>query len=517
MILRKVLYVLCAVIVLLSMTGCAAAMRTVEATTTGTSDAVERPEGWTEETHGKDVEPNYDVVFPQDEVNRLDLIISSENWDAMLADMTDLYGEFGQGGGLGGDRLGGMPGNAPQGQGDWGPRPGAEGDDDAQAAPPAGGPMGNNDFRVGMGGNVTDSSENPVWVMATVSFEGDSWENVGIRFKGNSSLRSAWTSGNYKLPFKLDFDQFEGDYPEIDDQRFYGFKQLSLASNFNDESYLREKVTADIFRAFGVPSAQTAFYEVYVDYGEGPAYFGLYTMVEMVEDTVISEQFASDEGNLYKPDGNGATFAAGSFNEASFDKETHQDSADYSDILALFDALHADTRLSDPAAWRAGLEAVFDVDVFLRWLAVNTVVQNWDTYGQMSHNYFLYTDPETDQLTWIPWDNNHALFGMGMRSALSLGLDEVTEQWPLIRYLMDDPIYHAQYDTYVGAVVETVFVPEEMAQIYQTYHDLIADSALAETEEATMLRSPADFENSVLSLTQQASQRYQAVQDYLNN
>jgi hypothetical protein len=66
-------------------------------------------------------------------------------------------------------------------------------------------------------------------------------------------------------------------------------------------------------------------------------------------------------------------------------------------------------------------------------------------------------------------------------------------------------------------VVETVFVPEEMAQIYQTYHDLIADSALAETEDATMLRSPADFENSVLSLTQQASQRYQAVQDYLNN
>jgi spore coat protein CotH len=65
----------------------------------------------------------------------------------------------------------------------------------------------------------------------------------------------------------------------------------------------------------------------------------------------------------------------------------------------------------------------------------------------MSHNYFLYADPETDQLTWIPWDNNHALFGMGMRGALSLSLDEVTEQWPLIRYLLDDPIYHAQYDT----------------------------------------------------------------------
>ena len=142
---------------------------------------------------------------------------------------------------------------------------------------------------------------NPVWVPATVEFEGDTWTNVGLRFKGNSSLRSTWRSGIYKLPFKLDFDEFEDEYPEIDDQRFYGFKQLSLASNFNDSSFLREKVAADIFREAGVPAAQTAFYQVYVDYGEGPIYFGLYTMVEVVDDTVIETQFDDDSGNVYKP------------------------------------------------------------------------------------------------------------------------------------------------------------------------------------------------------------------------
>ncbi len=66
------------------------------------------------------------------------------------------------------------------------------------------------------------------------------------------------------------------EYTEIDDQRFYGFKQLSLSSNYSDNSFLREKVAADIFRESGVPAAQTAFYQVYVDYGEGPIYFGLY-------------------------------------------------------------------------------------------------------------------------------------------------------------------------------------------------------------------------------------------------
>jgi hypothetical protein len=369
----------------------------------------------------------------------------------------------------------------------------------------------------GGGFNMDLTDENPIWVTAAIEFEGTTWEHVGIRFKGNFSLQSAWSAGNLKIPFKLDFDQFEDDYPEIDDQRFYGFKQLSLASNFSDDSYLREKVTADIFRDFGVPSAHTAFYEVYVDYGEGAVYFGLYTMVEVVEDTVIKGQFISDEGNIYKPEGTGATFAEGSFNKESFDKENNQEEDDYSDILSLFDVLHAETRLTDPEAWREGLETVFNVDVFLRWLAVNTVVQNWDTYGVMSHNYYLYTDPEDGLITWIPWDNNMALSGSGngMRGTLSLSLDEVTDRYPLIRFLLDDPIYKTQYEIYLGEVVETAFVPEEMAEIYQYYHDLIAPSVLAETEDATMLSSETAFENSVQELIDHTYARYETVQIHL--
>jgi hypothetical protein len=47
-----------------------------------------------------------------------------------------------------------------------------------------------------------------------------------------------------------------------------------------------------------------AFYEVYVDHGEGPTYFGK-ILVEEVDDTLIDE-FSSNDGNLYKPDGTGA-------------------------------------------------------------------------------------------------------------------------------------------------------------------------------------------------------------------
>ena len=458
---------------------------------------VERPEGWTEESHSNDADPNYDVVFPQDAVNTITITIEPDEWQAMLDDMTNLYGEFGarpQG-------MGGAGGERPEGMGR------------------AGG---------GMGGGMFGTEENPMWVAADVELNGEVWTNVGMRFKGNSSLMGSWGSGSYKMGFKLDFDEFEDTYPEIDNQRFYGFKQLSFSSNWSDDSYLREKATADIFREAGIPSANTAFYAVYVDYGDGPVYFGLYTAVEVIDDTVIDTQFADNDGNVYKPEGDGASFAEGTFDEDSFDKETNEDDADYSDILALFDALHDETRTTDPETWRANLEAVFDADEFMHWLAVNTVVQNWDTYGQMAHNYYLYNDPTTGQLTWIPWDNNMALEeGRGgiirpggdttVEAATgSLDHENVDENWPLIRYLMDDPVYQALYVGYVEDTVNGAFDPATMETTYTALHELIAPYVAQEVAPYTTLSSAEAFDNSLAEVIEHVNARYVAAQDYLS-
>ncbi|QRN82764.1 CotH kinase family protein [Chloroflexota bacterium] len=526
--LRKMVYLIVIFTTIIALSGCGTVTKSDEQannvlsnetsmSTANIDEDSDNSASMTDAAHSNDADPDYDTVFPQDEVNRIDITISEENWDAMLADMTELYGEFGQSDGM-------MAfADTPQDRTQANPPGNRQAPGDGQNVPqdlPEAGQMPDRDANAGGGlsaNNLSADSTNPIWVTATISFEGETWDYVGIRFKGNSSLKQTWSSGSYKLPIKLDFDQFEDDYPETEDQRFYGFKQLSLSSNYSDDSYLHEKVAADIFRDFGVPSAHTAFYEVYVDYGEGPVYFGLYTMVEMVEDTVISQQFESDEGNLYKPEGSGATFAEGTLNETSFDKETNQDEDDYSDIEALFAVLHDESRLTDPASWRSELESVLNVETFLRWLAVNTVVQNWDTYGNMSHNYFLYTDPEDGLITWIPWDNNEALNGNRRSRALSISLDEVTDNWPLISYLMEDPLYQAQYDSYVEAVVNTVFVPEEMAETYQYYHDLITSSVLAEIDNGIRQSSEGTFANSVSELVTHVYSRYEAVQTYLSN
>ncbi|MCP4219522.1 MAG: spore coat protein [bacterium] len=426
------------------------------------------PDDWTDETHSKNVSPNYDLVFAGDTVHRIDVVISPDDWQDMQDDMTQNYGAFGAGGGPGG-----------------------------------GGPGGG-----GPGMNFND--ENPIFVPCSFNYQGKEWYKVGIRFKGNSSLLHTWKNGIGKLALKFDFDEFEDEFPEIKNQRFYGFKQLSMSNNFNDTSFLRERVVPEIFRESGVAAPYTAFCRVYIDHGDGPIYFGLYTMVEVVDDTMLEDQFGDESGNCYKPEGTAAAFSYGSFNEGDFVKKTNEDANDWSDVIGLFDALHSDLRSSAPEQWRAQLETVFDVEGFLRWLAVNTLIQNWDTYGRMTHNYYLYNNHEGNRLTWIPWDNNEALQQGKQGGALSLALNEVGDNWPLIRFLADDPVYYGQYVAFVNQIAQGAFHPDKMAARYRELQALVQPYVTGndgELEGYSFLHFTEEFNEGVEYLVQHAGDR----------
>ena len=142
---------------------------------------------------------------------------------------------------------------------------------------------------------------------------------------------------------------------------------------------LREKVGPDLFRAFGVPAPRTTFYEVYVDYGDGSTYFGVYTMIEVVfDDPMLTTQFEDGTGNCYKPDGDGAAFSSSKFNIDDIEIKNF-DASDKIEIQSFYEVLNSSDRNNNPANWRTNLEKEFDVQGFLKYLAVNTTIQNWDT------------------------------------------------------------------------------------------------------------------------------------------
>ncbi len=459
-------------------------------------------------SHGKDAPDDYDRVFGDGVVHRIDLVIPQATYAAMLAELEE---RLGQASGTGG---GEEPPKGPP------PKPGV----DACAGLEAGAECSWMDggkkldgtcTLIAFGGGILFcmpdepppsalplTGWDPSYFEISVKFDGETWEHVGMRFKGNSTLNHAWQLGKRKFSFRLNFDKYEDQYPETDDQRFWGFQELVFNSNWRDDSMIREFLASELFSKAGVHASRSAFYRVFADVGEGPVYWGLYSLAEDASDSVLDNQFDDDNGNLYKPEGNGADFTH--FDAEGFVKKTNEELEDWSDVQAVIDALHADR--SDAQAWRNGLEKGLAVEAFLKWLALNTLIGNWDSYGNVAHNYYLYADSGNQgRLTWMPWDLNEAFRTTGgVKDALPLDLAEVSDKWPLIRYLADDPVYFEAYRGFVETFAQTVFPAEETKARMKALHTLVAPYVVGpdgEQGEFTLLQSPEAFTNALESGT----------------
>jgi len=521
-----------------------------------------------------DSAPDYDTVFPNNEIREIFITISPESWTEMQEDMTTKYGEFGSGSMPGPGERGGPGENMP--------------DFNRSAGMNIPKPPGEN-------GPGFLNQEDPIYVPATISFQNETWDHVGIRYKGVNSLMTAWSEGIGKISLKVDMDHYEDEFPETKNQNFFGFKELNLQSGMSDASVIREKLAPEIFQDAGVIAPETAFYKVFIDKGDGFEYFGLYTLVESIDDTVIETQFTNGTGNLYKPEEDGATFAFGKLNLSHFEKKTNEDEGDYSDIEQLYNTLHSEARTENPEAWRSDLESILDVSEFLTWLATNTLIKNWDTYGGNARNYYLYNNPDTGTFSWIPWDNNYAFMegmgknfgdggpagmnnppafglaptdelnismiempvpgqgwgpdgmkdlnqsgfvplggmnmtppgidgqfgpGMGMGGSVSFSMENVTERWPLIRYLMDDPEYHALYIQILKRVAETSYNPEKLEEICDQYHDIIASSVIGpdgEREGYTYLTNESDFDRAFEEMKAHIRSQYEKAIEYIKS
>lgn len=407
--------------------------------------------------------PDYASAFPQARIVRLDITISPASWRAMQDDISALLGTAGE----------------------W------------RMPPPSMSHVLDRQFP-----GLPMQSRDPIYVEADLRIEQRTWRHVGIRYKGNSSLMRSWHAGTGRLPLRIDMDRFEKRYPETKDQTLFGFSKLSLSTG--DPSSLRQKLASELFAAAGLPTPATAFYRVFVDHGAGPRDLGVYTATELPSDRAfLDTAFQSHTGNLYKPDGHAARWDT--FDAASLGKQRPKRDSDVSDARALYDALHADR--TDAPRWRRELERRFDVDRFLRWLAVNTAILEWDAYGQMAHNYYLYADPRAEsRLTWIHWDHNESLgarmmpppglapggprgmpdLPFGPRADRPLDHSDVDERWPLIRYLLDDQVYAQRYRAHLRDVLATVFVPSRIEARAREAHAMIASEMTTADERAKL-------------------------------
>lgn len=254
------------------------------------------------------------------------------------------------------------------------------------------------------------------WARGAVAADGAAFPDVGIRYKGNGTLGDAAKS--IKRSFKIDLDKHGGM------ARYHGLKVLNLHCGVTDPSKLREALGYALYRAAGVPAPRTAFAEVRLTVpgkydGE---LLGLYTLLEPVDKAFLAAHFGADDGLLMKPEGlrdfedKGDDWAK--YKDAY--KANREPTADEAKRLIAFARLVA---AADDETFAKEVGSYLDVDAYLRFLAVTALIVNTDSFFALGHNYYLYLNPKTGKVQFVPWDLDRAFANFGIFGSNSRQMD----------------------------------------------------------------------------------------------
>ncbi|WP_278548851.1 CotH kinase family protein [Paraclostridium bifermentans] len=128
---------------------------------------------------------------------------------------------------------------------------------------------------------------------ADVIINGETFNNVGIRPKGNSSLTSvANDSTTDRYSIKIDFGQY------VEGQTYHGIRKLALNNNISDATYMKEVISYDIYNFLGIATPEYSYTDIKINGSD----WGLYLGVEVIDERFIEKNYGEISGNLYKPE-----------------------------------------------------------------------------------------------------------------------------------------------------------------------------------------------------------------------
>ncbi len=297
------------------------------------------------------------------------------------------------------------------------------------------------------------------WGTGSVTIGDQTFDKVGIRYKGNGTVMDA--SRTIKKSFKIDLDRAGGS------GRFGGSKSINLHCEVTDPSKCREVLGYAIYRAAGVPAPRTALAEVRltVPGKRDKELLGVYTLVEEVDKPFLKDRFGDDKGLLMKPEG------LREFDDRGDDwnrykiqyapkREPTKDEAKR--VIAFARLVHK----GDDATFKKEIGTYLDVDNYLRFLAATAFVANGDSLF-FGHNFCLYLNPKTNKLYLIPWDLDRAFANFPILGSNSQQMNlSLTHPYPGTHRLTDRllavPEISDQYQKLLKELAATAFSKERL-------------------------------------------------------
>ena len=314
-------------------------------------------------------------------------------------------------------------------------------------------------------------------ILAHLEINGFSYDSVGVRYKGFSSVSVNRT----KNPFNIKLDYI------IENQDHFGTDKLKLSNVIQDPSFIREVLTYEICRNY-MPSPKANFVNLFIN----DTLWGVYTNVEAVNKDFLIDHYQSKYNSFFKCNPENLNVQIGG--ENSNLSNTHgQDSSDYylfydiesdygwTDLYNLIDILNTN---SD------SVNKVINVDRALWMHALNYSVINFDSYIGYGQNYYLYKSL-TDQFSPIIWDLNMSFGAFRLTDASQLyfnGFDisQAQNMDPLVHYnyisvsprplmqnLFNNETYRKMYIAHIRTIMQENFINDQYKNRAQFLQNLI--------------------------------------------
>ena len=311
-------------------------------------------------------------------------------------------------------------------------------------------------------------------------------EDGGVRLRGNTSRRrpEGYTGQNHNsnypdwhhCHFGINFRKYHKD----SDHTIHGIRKVNLKWFKDDPCYVRELYCYDLFRRYGIwTSAFSTYCRLWLQVGdEKPAYFGVYNMIEPIDDEFVERRvegmFENDKGYLWK-----CVYGAGGMadlkhidpnntNQVNWDQDngvnyTYEFKGDEEDFAAaraqLVDFIQK-LNSKHSIHFEKWAKEVFDVEFLLKTYAVNVAVGMWDDHWGNGNNFYLYfngTGLDDYKVYFLPYDYDNSL-------GTSLIVNDAGRQDP--------------YDWgNAGILMEKMMIFDEFRQIYKEALQELVDPA----------------------------------------
>lgn len=143
---------------------------------------------------------------------------------------------------------------------------------------------------------------------------------------------------------------------------------------------------------------------------------------------------------------------------------------------------------ADDDAFKKDVGNYLDIDNFLRFIAVNTMLPNTDSFLTTGHNYYIYLNPRTNKLAFMPWDLDIAFAGFPLMGTIEQQthmnlLKPSPNRIKLVDRLLAIPEVNERYRKIVIEIAGVAFTRQKLLSEVDAMAKLVAEP-LAQAKKA---------------------------------